>query len=343
MSRMPGLSIKLLSAALAVSLLFGSAWAQDAQPTTSLKLNTASEKVPAGTMLAISFNTAMDSRISEIGEPFSAYIQQDFSTPDPHGHSRVILPKGAMVRGRIENVKKPGLFSRGGTILLSFDHVVLPSGDLLPLDLNLSARNEVVKRVNAKGEEDRYALYADPGVGYKIHKGLESGVQTFDKLKDAGFEAGKDIAGGAGMVVTVPAAVLGGVVAGTAVTTGKGVKGGSRRIHYYRAGRHGEHRFRRGLRPACRLGAAAHHILEPVNNRMAIAAFFFQALFFQLPKALKQFAFFAGKPGGDIHLDLDKMISPALGMVQMGNAMAFQGKHVAILGAGGNFNPFGPV
>lgn len=220
------LARRLAAISLAMAIATGGSlgWAQDALPTTSLKLNTQSQKVPAGTRLTVQFNARLDSRISQEGEPFTAFIQEDFKAPGMDGQPRIVLPRGTLVRGRVDTVKKPGLFSRGGTILLSFDHVVLPTGDLLPLDLNLSAKNDAVKRVRKPGtNEAEFALYDDPGVGYKIHKSLESGVDTLGRFKDAGSQAGEDIAGGAGKIVTVPAAVLGGVVAGTAVTTGKSV------------------------------------------------------------------------------------------------------------------------
>ncbi len=219
-----------VSVVLLISASPTTAWSQDSLPSsspiTALKINTGTQKVPAGTMLKIMFNTAMDARITEAGEPFTAFIEKDFATkPLSSALERVILPKGTMVRGRIEEVRKPRFFSRGGTIRLSFDHVVLPSGDLLPLDLNLSARNDQVKRIRSAGESvEQYALYTDPGVGHKIHKGLESGVSTFNKIRKSGVDAGKDVAGGAGMILTVPAAVVGGAFAGGAVGTGKGVK-----------------------------------------------------------------------------------------------------------------------
>ncbi len=217
---------RLMIASVAVCLLAGitPGWGQDALPTTSLKLDTRSQKVPAGTMLTVRFNSELDSRISTEGEPFTAFIQQDFKAPGLDGDSRVILPRGTLVRGRVDAVKKPGLFSRGGTILLTFDHVVLPTGDLMPLDLDLSAKNDAVRRVRRPGtREAEFALYDDPGVGYKIHKSFESGVNTLGRFKDAGSQAGEDLAGGAGKIVTVPAAVVGGVFAGTAVTAGKSV------------------------------------------------------------------------------------------------------------------------
>ena len=218
----------VLSLGVSVSTL---AMAQDAQPASSstIKIFSESQKVPAGTMLSITFNTPMDARISQQGEAFTAYLQNDFYAPSSDGAPpRVILPKGTVVRGRIEDVQKPRFFSKGGTILLSFDHVVAPSGSLLPLDLNLSAENDIVKRVSITRDngqpEAQYGLYTDPGVGYKIHKGFESGVDTLGKFTKAGVDAGKDVAGGAGMIVTVPATAIGGAVAGTAVTAGKSIK-----------------------------------------------------------------------------------------------------------------------
>jgi hypothetical protein len=181
--------------------------------SSTLQVQAGSQKVPAGTMLTVAFNTNMDSKITNTGDPFTAIITKDFSVPSAQGGRRVILPAGTMVRGRVSNVKRPGLFSHGGAIFLAFDHVVLPSGELLPLTLNLSTENTLV---NKQG-----ALYSDPGIGKKVQQGAEQGKKTFDNITEQGFETGKQIAGGLGSIVTVPAAVIGGALAGTAVTTGK--------------------------------------------------------------------------------------------------------------------------
>jgi hypothetical protein len=181
--------------------------------SSMLTVQSGSQKVPAGTMLTIGFNTNMDSRITNNGDAFNAFITEDFSVPAAQGGRRVILPSGTIVRGRVNEVKRPSFFSRGGAIFLSFDHVVLPSGELLPLTLNLSTENTIV---NKQG-----ALYTDPGIGKKVQRGAEAGKKTFENITDQGFTAGKQIAGGLGSIVTVPAAVIGGALAGTAVTTGK--------------------------------------------------------------------------------------------------------------------------
>jgi hypothetical protein len=203
---------------------------------STFKIDTATEKVPVGTVLKIAFNNHMDSRVTQGGEPFTAVLLEDFTSIIKSGagksgvgqcnqtvsaqsnvesHKRIIIPAGTFIRGRVSEVKRPGLFSRGGAIGLNFDHIVLSTGDLLPLDLNLSTQNTLVNR---KGE-----LYSDPGVGKKVSRGVQDGLGTFNKFKDAGLQAGKNTAGGLGSIVTVPVAVTSGAVAGTAITSGKAV------------------------------------------------------------------------------------------------------------------------
>ena len=184
----------------------------------ALQITTATEKVPTGTVLKIAFNTPMDSRVSLTGEPFTATLQEDFYTlrrVDGEPEKRVILPQGTMLRGRASDVKRPGLFSKGGAISLSFDHVVLPSGELLPLAMNLSNTNPIVNQAGA--------LYTDPGVGKKVNQGVQKGFFTFNKVKDATVKAGADAGGDLGKIFAAPFAVAGGAVASGAVITGKTV------------------------------------------------------------------------------------------------------------------------
>lgn len=194
--------------------------------TSALRLGTASEKVPAGTMLPILFNTSITSGESETGQVFTAFLEEDFSNKaNPDEPPQIILPQGTLIRGRVAEIKKAGFFSRGGALILDFDHVVLPTGDLLPLDLNLSASNDSVKRVRSQFEsEEHFAWYTDPGVSYKLKRSLDSGVNTLKEITSAGVDTGKNIAGGAGVIITAPLAAAGGAVAGTAVSTVKGAQ-----------------------------------------------------------------------------------------------------------------------
>jgi hypothetical protein len=179
-----------------------------------LTVQTGTQKVPAGTMLSISFNTLLDSRITNTGDPFTVYLNDNFTSTTPDGrYPKVILPSGTMIRGRVSTVSRPSFFSKGGSLFLAFDHIVLPSGELLPIQLNLSTEN---KLVNRKG-----AIYSDPGMKKKMQQGVQTGQQTFGHITDQGYAAGSKIAGGLGSIVTVPASVIGGAVAGSAVTTAR--------------------------------------------------------------------------------------------------------------------------
>ncbi len=213
---------RLCTSILCLSVLLigsqaGPAFSQVETPsaTSALKVGTDSRQIPAGTMLTIAFQTAMDSRVSNPGDPFVSYITQDFTLvgSGPNNQRKVILPAGTAIRGRLSEVKRPFLFSHGGSLGLSFDHVMLPSGDLMPITLNLSTENTLVNK--------RGLLYSDPGIGHKMGKGVEEGKKVFSDISDRGVESGKRIAGGLGTLVTVPASIVGGAVAGTAVTTGK--------------------------------------------------------------------------------------------------------------------------
>ncbi|MBX2861017.1 MAG: hypothetical protein KTR14_07270 [Vampirovibrio sp.] len=222
---------RLLAIGFGVSLVImtvasGQGFAQESTPVTPLKLGAASQKVPPGTLLTLVFNTELDSRLTAEGEPFTALVDEDLVTEYQDGGRRIVLPKGTVVRGRVDTVRRPGFFSRGGAMTLDFDHVVVPTGQLLPLDLSLSATQEMVKAVKTqRGAANReLALYSDPGVGVKVNQSVGKGMDTFTKIMDAGVKTGQETAGGAGVILTVPAAALGGTVAGGAVTAGNSVK-----------------------------------------------------------------------------------------------------------------------
>ncbi|MEB3287898.1 MAG: hypothetical protein VKJ04_10385 [Vampirovibrionales bacterium] len=174
---------------------------------TALTVGANTQRIPAGTFLNVRFNTTMDSKITPAGEPFTATILEDFTA-----NQQVILPVGTLVRGRVEQVKRPSFFSKGGSIFLTFDHVVLPTGDIMPLDLKLSTQNA---QVTPQG-----GIYQDPGIPKKLGQSVNKGVGVFQKITESGIQTGKNTADGFGSIVTVPLAVVGGAIAGTAVTTG---------------------------------------------------------------------------------------------------------------------------
>ena len=159
----------LLTLALSVPVV---SWAETEQPVDEetlyppVQIGAASQEIPAGARLVIRFLTALDSKTANIGDAFSAEASEDLWIED-----RLILPKGTAVRGRVEAVQRPGFFSKGGLLKLGFDHMVMPSGELRPLSLQLDT-------ASAKMDRQRNALYTDPGVGAKLDKSVQQAFSS---------------------------------------------------------------------------------------------------------------------------------------------------------------------
>ncbi len=79
--------------------------------------------VPAGTILPVVLNTYLNTRNTQVGDPFYAdtsypiWIQQ-----------RLVIPRGSIVKGVVTEIKKPGTFSGKGRMAVKFETVLLPNG-----------------------------------------------------------------------------------------------------------------------------------------------------------------------------------------------------------------------
>ena len=167
-----------------------------------LELGASTEKIPLGTELKIALNTNLDAKKSKEGQPFSANIKEDVIV-----NSQIVVPAGTLIRGRIGKVKKPGIFSKSGSILLNFDHIVTPLGKQITLDIDLSKNNDI----NKKG-----ALIANKGLGEAIKESAKSGFNTTKSITKAGYDVGM-AAGKVPVIATAPAGAAIGTVAGTTV------------------------------------------------------------------------------------------------------------------------------
>lgn len=200
-----------------IGCLYLPAWAEpgDLPPSTlypPLEMESTSQQVPAGIQLPVIVETPLDSRTANAGDIFVVKASNDLWAGE-----QLILPKGTTIRGRVETVERPGFFSKGGLMRLSFDHAVMPSGELRPLSLQLDA-------ASAKLNQEKNALYTDPGIGSKLNTSVDKGVNQFNQFYERGIKAGQARGGGANMLLTVPTNTIAGVATGTAVTTGNAVK-----------------------------------------------------------------------------------------------------------------------
>jgi len=81
--------------------------------------------VPAGTLLECTMNEPdFSSATATVGDPVLCHLrtQQEFG--------RVLFPRGSMLGGHLEAAKEPGHFIGKGYLKITFDRVILPSGDL---------------------------------------------------------------------------------------------------------------------------------------------------------------------------------------------------------------------
>lgn len=172
-----------------------------------MAMEAASQQVPMGMKLKVAFLTGLDTASNQLGDAFVVETTEDFWTGE-----QLILPKGTVVRGRVQALERPGFFSKGGLMRLAFDHIQLPTGDLQPLSLQVDA-------ATAKMSAERGAFYTDPGVGAKLNASVDKGISQYKTMHEKGVKAGKELGGGINMLLTVPATAIAGVASGTAVTT----------------------------------------------------------------------------------------------------------------------------
>ncbi len=197
------------AAALALTLSFSALASAEtsAQEEMTLyppvEMGAVSQQIPAGMKMRAVVQTPLDTRTSRVGDPFVVSALEDMWAGE-----QLILPKGTVVRGRVDDVDKAGYFSKGGLMRLTFDHIQMPSGELRPLSLRLDA-------ASAKMNSQKGALYTDPGIGVKLDNSVDKGIDKFKEFHEKGMKAGE----GAGKIITVPAGAIAGVATGTAVTT----------------------------------------------------------------------------------------------------------------------------
>ena len=100
--------------------------------------------VPAGTLLQCTMNEPrFSSATASVGDPVLCHLKsfQEFG--------RTVFPRGSMLAGHLEAEKDPGHFVGKGYLNITFDRVILPTGDL-PLPAKVIAAKGF--RVDRQGE-----------------------------------------------------------------------------------------------------------------------------------------------------------------------------------------------
>ena len=123
-----------------------------------------SNLLPNHTKLKVSVNQELDSLQNQIGDEFSATILNDLNVNDIN-----LIPIGSIVIGHVMDIKNAGKASMQGSIEISFDKIVLPSGKYIPLTGARFAadRKYTNKNRDLKGEGNGLTR----GVGLGVLKG----------------------------------------------------------------------------------------------------------------------------------------------------------------------------
>jgi hypothetical protein len=81
--------------------------------------------VPAGTLLQCTMDEPnFSSATAAVGDPVLCHLRTQ------QGFGRPLFPRGSMLGGHLEAEKEPGHFVGKGYLKITFDRVILPSGDL---------------------------------------------------------------------------------------------------------------------------------------------------------------------------------------------------------------------
>jgi hypothetical protein len=109
--------------------------------------------VPAGTLLQCTLDEPnFSSATAAVGDPVLCHLKtmQEFGKP--------LFPRGSMLGGHLEADKEPGHFVGKGYLKLSFDRIILPSGDLPVPAKVIQARGYKVDKqgaIDGKGHATR--------------------------------------------------------------------------------------------------------------------------------------------------------------------------------------------
>jgi hypothetical protein len=104
--------------------------------------------VPAGTLLQCTLDEPnFSSATASLGDPVLCHLRsfQEFG--------RTVFPRGSMLAGHLEADKEPGHFVGKGYLKLTFDRVIVPSGDIpLPAKVIQAKGYKVDKQGDIKGK-----------------------------------------------------------------------------------------------------------------------------------------------------------------------------------------------
>ncbi|MDR1167872.1 MAG: hypothetical protein LBK53_03140 [Heliobacteriaceae bacterium] len=136
-------------------------------------------------VVTMTVSQVLDSALSLEGDEFFAEVTGEVS-----GKDGVIIPKGTIAHGRINQIKDSRKLGRPGWIELDFDYIITPDGREIPIDGKMSTKLHPVAETGRIIMQD---------VGYTAAGGVAGGFMALNwfGLEAAIASQGYTIAGGA--------------------------------------------------------------------------------------------------------------------------------------------------
>jgi len=156
--------------------------------------------VPEATALNVRMEDALDSGTSQPGDHFTATLLQSVIVGD-----RVVLAEGSSIEGTVTDVvpAKKGIKESGGSLTLSFEKVITPSGASAPMEAYLSkvATSTKKKAGTIGGAAAGGALLGkilggstkDAAIGAVVGGAVGTGVAAGTKGTEMKIEAGTQL------------------------------------------------------------------------------------------------------------------------------------------------------
>ena len=192
-------------------------------PRKSYKANVQSKRIVAGTTLTLQMMDPTSTVDSSTGDMFQGMLSED-KVED----GVMILPKGTIFRGTVDNVISSKRLSRGAVLYLSLDHVVTPTGRQIPIKTGLMSNNIVLTTDGG--------IKAGGNYGYALQQNWEKANEIVEDCIDWGSNAGDKVLNGWIKYLTIPVGATAGVVGAFGYYVGDAVvdlfkKGGDVTFH----------------------------------------------------------------------------------------------------------------
>lgn len=123
----------------------------------SILARASDEIVPAGTLLTCTISEPNFSpKTAQVGDPVLCYLGHVAAFGHP------LFPRGAELSGHLEDFQKPGHFVGKGWMQVSFDRIILPGAQVLPLSAKIISaphmKTDAEGKVHGKGHPKRDAI-----------------------------------------------------------------------------------------------------------------------------------------------------------------------------------------